>query len=142
MNLLHYKVAFQPQQTRNVTVSYTQYAYLDTRGVPSYQLAYVLHPASLWSDFGPIHIKIQTPEGVACRASVPLGPGSPIPSDKAIARTTRTLEEERYSPTGMENPTYPLIQYEADLDKGKEKTGELFLAVSKPEWEAFLKTKK
>jgi hypothetical protein len=125
-----------------VTVTYTQYAYLDTRGVPSYQLAYVLHPASLWNDFGPIHIKVQTPEGVACRASVPIGPGSAISSDKALARTTTTSQEERYSSAGIENPAYPLIQYEARLDKNKGKTGELFLAVSKPEWEAFLKTKK
>jgi hypothetical protein len=142
MNLLHYQVAFQPQQTRNVTVTYTQYAYLDTRGIPSYQLAYVLHPASLWNDFGPINIQIQTPEGVACRASVPLGPGSAIASDKAIARTPMTSIEEKYYYGGIENPTYPLIQYEARLDKSKEKTGELFLAVSKTEWEAFIKTKK
>jgi hypothetical protein len=142
MNLLHYNVVFQPQQTRNVTVSYTQYAYLDTYGVPSYQLAYVLHPASLWNDFGPIHITIQTPEGVACRASVPLGPGSAMPYYKAFARTTATSEFERYYSVGTENTTYRPIQYEARLDKGKEKTGELFLAVSKPEWEAFMKIKK
>jgi hypothetical protein len=143
MNLLRYQVLFQPQQTRNVTVAYSQYAYLDTHGASSYQLAYVLHPASLWNDFGPIHIKIQTPEGVACRASVPLGPGSEIPSDKAFARVTTISGQTPYNNSaGIEIPAYPLIQFEARLDKSKEKTGELFLAVGKAEWEAFAKAKK
>ena len=49
MNLLHYRVAFPPKSKRLVTVAYEQYAYVDTAGKGSYQLAYVLHPATLWN---------------------------------------------------------------------------------------------
>jgi hypothetical protein len=129
MNLLRYHVSFAPQTTQNVTIDYAQYAYLDTRGVPSYQLAYVLHPASLWNDFGPIHVQVQTPKGIACRASVPLLQGIEVSPDKAIASPTTTSR----------NPTYPLIQYEARLTDKKDKMGELFLAVSKSDWERFSK---
>lgn len=74
MNLLHYQVKFPARSKRVVTVAYQQYAYVDTGKDtrPSYQLAYVLHPASLWDDFGPINLKVQVPKGVTCRASVPM----------------------------------------------------------------------
>ena len=68
MNLLHYQVKFPPHVTRVVTVSYSQYAYADTRGSGSYQLAYVLHPATLWKEFGPIRVHVELPKGIACRA--------------------------------------------------------------------------
>ena len=55
-----------------MTVSYSQYAYADTRGSGSYQLAYVLHPATLWKEFGPIHVKVELPKGIACRPRLPL----------------------------------------------------------------------
>jgi hypothetical protein len=129
MNLLRYQVTFAPQTTQDVTIAYAQYAYLDTHGVPSYQLAYVLHPASLWNDFGPIHIQIQTPKGVSCRASVPLLQGIEVSPDQAVASPTTTAG----------NPTYPLIQYDARLTDKKDKMGELFLAVSKSDWEHFSK---
>jgi hypothetical protein len=131
MNLLRYHLSFAPQTTQNVTVAYAQYAYLDTKGIPSFQLAYVLHPASLWNDFGPIHIQVQTPKGVACRASVPLLPGVDVSPAKAFA-----------SPTVLVAGTpayYPIIQYEAHLKDRKDKMGELFLAVSKNDWERFTK---
>jgi hypothetical protein len=129
MNLLRYQVSFAPQTTQNVTVSYAQYACLDTHGIPSYQLAYVLHPAGLWNDFGPIDVQIQTPKGVSCRASVPLIRGLEISPDKAFASPA--------APAG--NPIYPLTQYESRLTARKDKMGELFLAVSKSDWERFSK---
>ena len=58
MNLLYYRVEFPPKATRVVAVSYKQYCYLDTKAPQSYQLAYVLHPASLWDSFGPINLKV------------------------------------------------------------------------------------
>ena len=69
MNLLHYRVKFGAGSTNTVMVEYQQFAYADTRGPKSYQLAYVLHPASLWDDFGPINLEVIVPEGVAFRAS-------------------------------------------------------------------------
>jgi hypothetical protein len=71
MNLLHYRVKFPPKTTETLTVGYKQYAFRDTKSPASFQLAYVLHPASLWEDFGPINLKVALAEGVPFRASVP-----------------------------------------------------------------------
>jgi len=70
MNLLHYQVKFPPKATQTVTVEYKQYAFIDTRAPRSYQLAYVVHPASLWDSFGPIRLEVAVPERVRFRASV------------------------------------------------------------------------
>jgi hypothetical protein len=75
MNLLHYHARFLPNATETLTVEYKQYAYADTRDPASYQLAYVVHPASLWDSFGPISVDVAVPEGVAFRASVPTAAG-------------------------------------------------------------------
>jgi len=137
MNLLRYQVTFPPRATQNVTVAYKQYAYLDTHGVPSYQLAYVLHPASLWDDFGPIHVRVQTPKGVAsCWASVPIVPGLEVPPDNAFVPPE---DMNIIFARAVRKPTYPLLQYEARLETSKEKTGALFMAVSKAEWDRFYK---
>lgn len=72
MNLLYYRVGFAPQSTRTVKVTYRQFAYLDTASPESYQIAYVLHPASLWKSFGPINLTVEVPEGVVPVSSVPL----------------------------------------------------------------------
>ena len=119
MNLIHYQVVFPANAVRNVTVSYNQYAYLDTREAASYQLAYVLHPASLWKDFGPIQVRVQTPKGITCRASVDLGPET-------------EMDSEDLSPT-----TVGSLQYKTRLTDKKDKMGELFLAVNKLEWDSF-----
>jgi hypothetical protein len=129
MNLVHYQVSFPPGATRNVTVSYAQYAYLDTRENPSYQLAYVLHPASLWKDFGPIHVRIQVPHSVTCRASIDLSKG-----------TEDVVDEQRLVSMGTglyRFPSYTQTRYEALLTDRKERMGELFLAINKAEWERF-----
>lgn len=69
MNILHYRVKFPAKSTQTLTVNYSQYAYSDTRSPSSYQLAYVIHPASLWKEFGPINLEVAVPEGVHFRAS-------------------------------------------------------------------------
>lgn len=72
MNLLYYQAKFPAKSTWMLTVSYRQYTFRDTAAPASYQLAYVVHPASLWKQFGPIHLSVKAPEGVAVRASVPV----------------------------------------------------------------------
>ena len=78
MNLVHYQVTFPPNSRRVVTVCYAQHAYVDTAGKGSYQLAYVLHPATFWDNFGPIHLTVLAKKGVACKAWVPLEPGREV----------------------------------------------------------------
>ena len=89
MNLLHYQAKFPARGTRVVTVSYSQYAYADTRGSGSYQLAYVLHPATLWNEFGPIHLTVQVPEGIACKASVRSEPAGQVYRSAAVPTILR-----------------------------------------------------
>jgi hypothetical protein len=121
MNLLHYHVRFPARTTQTVTVSYQQYAYLDTGGEPSYQLAYVVHPASLWNDFGPIQLKIQVPKGIPCRASVPL---------QSVGQTQSPVA------TTAANATRSATIYAATLTEAADKEGELFIGVHKAKWDA------
>jgi hypothetical protein len=135
MNLLHYEAKFPANSTRMVKVSYRQYAFADTRGTGSYQLAYVLHPATLWQDFGPIQLALSVPEGVDCRASAavqptetkevkPGGADGAGDGEKAVPRLYPTLEA-----------TYRAKIYRATLDKPEQKKGELFVAVDKAAWD-------
>jgi hypothetical protein len=134
MNLLHYQVTFPAKQTRVVKVMYKQYAYLDTRGTPSYQLAYVLHPASFWNDFGPIQLSVQSPKEVACRASIPFSGKVEIkPEIKPDAKT------EPVSVPFSEQAKYPIYRHEARLEKNQDKTGELFIGIDKAAWDKFMK---
>jgi hypothetical protein len=112
MNILHYRVNFAANSTQTLTVRYSQYAYSDTRSPSSYQLAYVLHPASLWQQFGPINLEVTVPEGVRFRASVPCD------SRGVLVKQTRR-EETRCE------------IYRAEV---KQKTGELYLAVDAESW--------
>ena len=111
MNILHYHVKFPAKSTRTLTVSYSQYAYSDTRSPSSYQLAYVVHPASLWQDFGPINLEVTVPEGVGFRAS----------DNAGIKAGVVRKEFNRGGP---------------DIFVGtlKAKTGELYLAVNADSW--------
>jgi hypothetical protein len=118
MNLLHYRVKFAPKRTRTLTVVYSQYPYLDTRAPASYQLAYVVHPASLWQHFGPINLEIAVPEGAAFRAS---------------ARLAQAGVEERPIRRPGPEGTARFAIYRGVL---KKKTGELFLAVESAAWPA------
>jgi len=111
MNLIHYRAKFEPGTEKIVRVAYSQYAYLDTREPRTYQLAYVVHPASLWKDFGPIRLTVQVPEAVEFAASVPYERGTG--GAGAIAC----------------KPGY--VSYTANLE---DKTGELFVAVAAEDW--------
>jgi len=116
MNILHYRVAFPAKSTQTLTVSYRQYAYLDTRAPSSYQLAYVVHPASFWKDFGPINLEVVIPQSIPFRASVPcLNAG---------------VEERQIYPHGPEQKV-PCEIYRAQL---KQKTGEIYLAMDAEAW--------
>jgi hypothetical protein len=115
MNILHYHVKFPAESTQTLTVSYSQYAYSDTSSPSSYQLAYVLHPASLWKEFGPINLEVAVPEGIDFRASVPCDNGG--------------VKSGGLSPN--QPPNSPFNIYKAQLS---EKTGELYLAVEANGW--------
>ncbi|MCR4414443.1 MAG: hypothetical protein NUV77_18650 [Thermoguttaceae bacterium] len=125
MNLLHYQATFPPRTTRLVTVTYRQHAFVDTRAPASYQIAYVLHPATLWEQFGPIHLTVRVPKGLACRASVGM--------QKSDVVGGPSFNEARY-PGGTAK--VEAGAYQTTLDKPAEKTGELFVAVDKAAWDA------
>jgi hypothetical protein len=125
MNLLHYQVKFPANSKQVLTVRYRQYAYVDTKGPKSYQLAYVVHPASLWDEFGPINLEVTAPEGVGVRASVP------CEYTGAEERALRT--PMRYVAKGSKPraPGTRVAVYRATLAK---KTGELLVAVRADSW--------
>jgi len=147
MNLLHYQVSFPAGSTKSVVVKYKQYPYEDTRGTGSYQLAYVLHPATLWNDFGPIHLKVNVPEGVKCLASVPIG-NSDRPQPAANAAAVQRGQAGSTAPvrqqTAAIQPARPVVlpgsanikftTYVTTLNKRAEKSGELFIALDKAGW--------
>jgi len=116
MNLLHYQAKFPARSTRVLTVSYSQYAYADTKAPASYQLAYVVHPASLWKDFGPINLQVSVPKGVSLCAS-------------ADCKKSGREERDVYEEGGAKKRPFDI--YTATL---KDKTGELFVAVDSGEW--------
>jgi hypothetical protein len=118
MNILHYQVKFPANSTQTLTVSYSQYAYSDTRSPSSYQLAYVLHPASLWDEFGPINLEVAVPEGIDFRASIPC-------RNDGIKKGRL----DPHNPYNSDNGTFNI--YKAEL---KQKTGELYLAVEADRW--------
>jgi hypothetical protein len=128
MNLLHYQVKFPARSTRLVTVSYSQYAAADTRGSGSYQLAYVLHPATLWKEFGPINLAVHVPEGIACKASA------------AIEKIGAAPPPAPGTPP-LRPGTPPMELYQATFVKPEEKSGELFLAVDKAAWDKLFPAK-
>lgn len=115
MNLLHYQTKFPPNSKQILSVDYRQYAYADTRAPESYQISYVVHPASLWKDFGPIRPEVAVPEGVALRASVPCANGG-----------SRVMIDDRMS--GVKT-TCDL--YKATLES---KTGEILVGIDSAGW--------
>ena len=117
MNILHYQVMFPAKSTHTLTVSYSQYAYLDTRAPSSYQLAYIVHPASLWRQFGPINLEVAIPEGIGFRASADCENGG---------------SEEREVGQGATQKVRFNI-YRTILEK---KTGEMYLAVDAKAWKS------
>lgn len=121
MNLLHYTAKFPANSTHLLTVAYSQYAFSDTRAPSSYQLAYVVHPASLWDRFGPINLEVFVPQGVPFRASVPSTNGGTVAAPPL--QGVRTTKQ------------WPFSVHKATL---ADKTGELLLAVDAEGWKKFL----
>jgi hypothetical protein len=119
MNLLHYQVKFPAKSTQTLTVTYSQYPYLDTRQPSTYQLAYVVHPASLWRSFGPIHLEVALPEGIPLRTS-------------AKCEKVRAEDRPARAASMVHNPERSRFAvYRGVLRK---KTGELFLAIDADAW--------
>ena len=116
MNLLYYQATFPAGKTLTLTVTYKQYAYVDTAKPASYQLAYVVHPASLWDSFGPIALEVRVPRGVNFRASIPCGKETPPVANEAKSKMAQDV-------------------YRTVL---KSKKGELLVAVDKASWDGTL----
>ena len=114
MNLVHYRVTFPADTEQTVTVTYSQYAYEDSESPRSYQLAYVVHPASLWERFGPIHLTVKAPAGARVTASVPCRPAEAQPL---------TIAQKQV----------PAV---APVGEVQDKTGELFIAIDAAGWHA------
>jgi hypothetical protein len=72
MSLIRTRVTIPRASTHVLTFRYKHVPYRDTATPESYQLAYVVHPATFWSKFGPINVEARVPEGVAFRASTGL----------------------------------------------------------------------
>jgi hypothetical protein len=145
-----------------VVVSYLQYAYIDSRQPASYQLAYVLHPASLWESFGPIRLAVSVPEGIGARASVAWTRSAPPPAQTAQANApahaaVQTAAAPKSSagvfsadldiPFGgataaaAPGATPAGAVYRATLTEPAQKTGELFIALDKAAWDQAAKAK-
>jgi len=118
MNILHYQVTFPANSIQKLVVSYGQIAYADTGRPKSYQLAYVVHPASLWNDFGPINLEVAVPQGVPFGASV------------VCSKTG--LEARQINAPRPQGERFDI--YRTVLTK---KTGELYLAVDAEAWKKF-----
>ncbi len=122
MNLLHYQAKFPAKSTVVLTVSYRQYAYADTADPASCQMAYVLHPASMWNQFGPINLEVRVPAGVPFRASVE------TKTDAAAAQQGQPVTPSMPDP----QPAFNADAHRATI---QQKTGELFLAVETAGWD-------
>ncbi|MBN1975649.1 MAG: hypothetical protein JW787_18590 [Sedimentisphaerales bacterium] len=118
MNILYYKVVFPAGSTQTLTVSYKQYAYSDTRSPESYQVAYVVHPASFWNEFGPINLEVTVPEGIRFRASDNAG-------------IQEGVVKKEYKSSGPDIFTGML----------KSKKGEIYLAIDTKQWKEFISQK-
>jgi hypothetical protein len=106
MSLIRTRVSFPGHAKRVLEFTYQQHPYEDSGPPASFQMAYVVHPASFWSEFGPIHVTVEVPKGVPFRASAPL-------------RKSKGKKAEDFD------------RYEGEL---ATKTGELFLGVDMNEW--------
>ena len=115
MNLVCYNAVFPPKSKNELTVTYKQYAYLDTSSPSSYQFSYVLHPASLWDEFGPINLTVNLPENIKPSASVPIKRSKDKPASRFRAG----------------NKTIDMVSYKGTV---KSKKGELFLGINADEW--------
>jgi len=146
MNLIYYQVAFPANSRREVVVSYAQYTYVDSRQPGSYQLSYVLHPASLWQDFGPIRLAVSMPEGVHARASVAWARSASQPTAQTAAPSRPLAGSSQFASAPSAGRVLPdaacnQVVYQAVLIEPDQKTGELFIAVDKAGWDQRMKAK-
>ena len=118
MNLIHYESPFPAKSTRTLTVTYKQYAFQDTGDPASFQLAYVVHPASLWDKFGPINLEVLAPDTVGLAASVPM---------KKVDTSA--------APEGRGNRHAKTLTYATYHATIKKKTGELLLGINAADWQ-------
>ncbi len=123
MNLLHYQVKFPAKTTLPLSISYRQYAYSDTAAPASFQLAYVVHPASLWKEFGDINLEVRVPKGMPLAASVECA----------------KVEEKAEAPAvqqqaAAKQPAAPVPAMDVYRGTLKDKTGEIFLAIEAEAW--------
>jgi hypothetical protein len=109
MNLIHAQATFAAKSTARIRFAYEQFAYEDTGTPATFQLAYVVHPASFWDSFGSIHLDVAVPDGVSFRASVPTSRGRPE--------------------TGKHGESS--VHYRGEVPT---KTGEIYLGLSAIEW--------
>ena len=143
MNLIHYQVEFPAHHTRMVTVSYRQYAYADTRGSGSYQLAYVLHPATLWREFGPIHVTVQVPKGIPCKSSAEIHHTGERRQKAGVASVSgEAYDGDDYDKAFERMRDINFDVYQATLVEKDQKRGELFVGMDKVGWDKMFPRKK
>jgi hypothetical protein len=130
MNLLHYQVKFAPRATQVVAVAYSQFAYEDTVTPRSYQLAYVVHPASLWKEFGPINLTIKVPADIPARASAACTKSG---SEKREMRLRHVSPVAPLAPNALP-PESRQVEYAVYQTVVTDKTGELFVGLEADGW--------
>ena len=84
----------------------------------------MVHPASLWSKFGPINLEVEVPQGVRFAASVPCG--------KPEIRPASVMQTASKHSVKHAIDQQPRAVYQATVN---DKTGELFLAVDAGDWD-------
>jgi len=92
-----------------------EYPFTDTRAPRSFQLSYVLHPATMWEEFGPVNLSVFVPKGIGFKSSIPV-------SRKKDSKINGQL----------------FTEYTATLTKHTDKKGELFLGTSYKDWQKLL----
>ena len=102
-----------------------KYACIDTCDPATYQIAYILHPATLWDEFGPIRLSVHVPKGMACQGVHTAG------QERFYAgRGGASAGGNRRGAEGS------MDAYTAALTRKAEKSGQLFIAVEKAAWDA------
>ena len=130
MNLIYYQAKFAPRSKTVLTVAYTQHAYIDSAEPKSYQFAYVIHPASMWKDFGPINLSVIAPEGVAVKASVDLEAGKTI--EREVPGVRDSVKRKYVIYTGEVKEKKGELQIGIDAASSDKFTAERNEAVMKP----------
>ncbi|HEY3358095.1 MAG TPA: hypothetical protein VGQ83_32900, partial [Polyangia bacterium] len=74
LNLLQVRLTVPPRSRRSVRITYTQVAHRSAAAPASYQVAAVVHPATLWRRSAPIHLAVTAFAGVPPRVSAPCPP--------------------------------------------------------------------